>query len=163
MDAISMPSTKSVLNQVKNDYPEFEFEASSSFSWSHEKSMICYRNDSLVNEWPFLLHELAHGLLRHSSYGHSIDLLQIERDAWDYARILAKDYDLSITDDVIEQSLDTYRDWLHKRSSCPKCGGIGLESEHNHYYCPECQSRWTVNDARNCGLKRYRIKNRTSD
>lgn len=152
-----MPSIGLSLNQIKSDYPEFRFEASNSFSWSHENSIICYREETLASEWPLLLHELAHGLLRHSSYEHSIDLIQIERDAWDYAQILAKDYNLCISSDAVEQSLDTYRDWLHKRSTCPKCGGIGLESERNQYYCPECQSVWLVNDARSCGLKRYSI------
>lgn len=153
-----MPKKKSIIEQIKNDYPEFKFEYSDSFSWSHEKSTIYYNEKSISNDWPFLLHELAHGLLNHSDYSHAIDLMQIERDAWDYARILSRDHDLEISEELIEQSLDTYREWLHKRSSCPECAAVGLESEHNHYFCLECQLNWIVNDARSCALRRYKLK-----
>lgn len=153
-----MPSINSILKIIKSDYPEFSFEASDSFSWSHQKSHITYKKTSLESEWPLLLHELAHGLLAHQNYDHSLDLMQIERDAWDYAKILAGNYDLSVSEDVIERSLDTYRDWLHKRSTCPKCGGTGIESDNRKFSCPECLADWRVNDARICALRRYKVK-----
>lgn len=152
-----MPSINSVVKLLRKDYPEFIFESASTFAWSYKNKKITYVSKSLNEEWPLLFHELAHGLLAHDSFNHSIDLLQIERDAWDYAKILSNNYDLTISDEIIEQSLDTYRDWLHKRSSCPKCEAIGLETEHKEYFCPECGSSWRVNDARSCSLRRFKV------
>lgn len=155
-----MPSINSVLKLVKEDYPEFHYEASDDFSWSNETSTIKYRSES-SKDWPFLLHELAHGLLKHTQYNHSVDLIQIERDAWDYAAILANSYGLKLDSEIIEQALDTYREWLHRRSTCPKCTSTGFEFEPKKYQCPECFSQWRVNDGRNCALRRYELKNKT--
>lgn len=155
MEPTYMPSISSVVNQIKLDYPQYTFEPSDSFLWSFEDKKIYYNPDGL-SEWPLLFHELAHGLLGHDSFNHSLDLIQIERDAWDKAKLVSKKYNLQIADDIIEQSLDTYRDWIHKRSSCPECGAIGIESEYNKYSCLECDSKWKVNDARSCSLRRYK-------
>lgn len=150
-----MPSTTSILKQITVDYPEFNYKKSDNFSWSHEEKAIYY-NLEQENEWPLLLHELAHGLLKHDKYSHSINLLQIERDAWDYATIIARGYGYDISEDSVESSLDTYRHWLHKRSTCPKCEASGIETDNKHYLCPECHLKWKVNDARSCALRRYK-------
>jgi hypothetical protein len=106
----------------------------------------------------FLLHELGHATLGHSDYNKDIELLSLERAAWDQAELLAQQYNLSINENLIEDHLDTYRDWLHSRSLCPQCSFTGLQTGNAQYSCPACHAKWRVNQARTCGLKRYITK-----
>ena len=85
------------------------------FSWDHTTHTITFNpSDPLANA--YLLHEFGHALLGHADYSHDIELLQIERAAWDKAVKIAKEYEVSLDSDTVEDSLDTYRDWLHDRS-----------------------------------------------
>jgi len=79
----------------------------------------------------------------------------MERDAWTKARDIAASLDLSIDEEIATAHLDTYRDWLHARSTCPKCGETGLETDTHIYSCLSCGARWRVNDARRHALRRY--------
>lgn len=118
--------------------------------WSYSEQAIFYDNDAAK-----LLHELGHALLDHRDFVHDVDLLHIERDAWEKARQLAQKYEMEIDDDTVETALDSYRDWLHARSLCPRCHQTGLQDNQTlNYYCVNCPARWQVNDARACGLKR---------
>ena len=103
-----------------------------------------------------VLHEVGHALLDHQIYSRDIELLGMERDAWQRAEVVAADLDLTIPDDVIQTHLDTYRDWLHARSLCPDCTQTGIQIDSAQYECPHCHATWRVNDARTCGLRRYR-------
>ena len=80
--------------------------------------------------------------------------------AWDKALQLAPEYDVAITDELIEESLDTYRDWLHSRSLCPHCNATGVQTATRHYQCLACHHAWRVNEARTCALRRYETKKR---
>lgn len=152
-----MRSTSSLIKKLKETYPQFTFEASSDYLWSPSKQTIYYSdNGAKGNE--YLIHELAHALLGHSSYSYDIELLPMERDAWDKAVELAEDFDIEIREDIIEANLDSYRNWMHARSTCPTCGATGVQTKKRLYKCPACAKNWRVNDARICGLKRYLIK-----
>jgi hypothetical protein cdiviTM7_01560 len=108
-----------------------------------------------------LLHEIAHAKLGHRNYQYDIQLIEMERAAWEYAvDTLAPKYDLTLSmdDDNIQDSLDSYRDWLHKRSLCPHCSAVGLQTTSSSYKCINCHSEWRVNQAKSCQLKRYQIK-----
>jgi len=150
-----MPSTASLIKKLKLDYPEFNFIASNRYSWSPTSQSIQYIND---NNFEQLLHELSHGLLGHTDYSRDIELLGMERDAWDKAVALTSDYKLQINSKIIESNLDSYREWLHTRSLCPKCDANGSQVSRDTYECPACSNRWRVNDARICALRRYNIK-----
>jgi hypothetical protein len=80
----------------------------------------------------------------------------MERAAWEKAGELAPTYEVTIQPDLVEQQLDTYRDWLHDRSVCPNCEANGVQTDVNHYRCLTCDDTWRVNDARRCALRRYR-------
>jgi hypothetical protein len=84
-------------------------------------------------------------------------LVKMERDAWHQAVILGQKYNINITIDNAEDSLDTYRDWLHSRSTCPFCRATGIEVKKHLYTCLACNVKWNVNDARICALRRYII------
>lgn len=156
MDVIIMPSTISLIKKLRADYPQFSFKKSPSFSWSQSNQTIYYINtDDNCN---LLLHELSHALLGHTSYSRDIQLITMEREAWDYTIKLALKYDITISDDMVQSNLDTYRDWLHKRSTCPKCMANGLQTAKNTFKCLACGHIWRVNDAKTCALRRYSNK-----
>jgi hypothetical protein len=81
----------------------------------------------------------------------------MERDAWDKANEIAEIYHLEINDEIVQSTLDTYRDWLHERSNCPVCQASGIQIEKYAYRCIACNHKWRVNEARICALRRYKI------
>jgi len=151
-----MPSTLSVINKIQKDYPNISFVKGEDFSWSISNNTICYSDD--ISGIPLLLHEIAHSILDHTDYKNGIHLINIERDAWMKAQEIAIKYGISIDEETVEKSLDTYRDWLHSRSKCPNCGAIGIEQKKYLYNCLECGHKWKVNDGRICRLRRDSIK-----
>jgi hypothetical protein len=156
MDVITMPSITPLINQLKSDYPQFIFKESPDSYWSHDERTIYY--NAGPDGVSLILHELAHGLLDHVDYKRDIELIAMEREAWDKAKELADKYNLVIDNNFIQSNLDTYRDWLHARSTCPKCSATGMQTKPNIYSCLACNNKWTVNEARTCALKRYSKK-----
>lgn len=149
-----MTKLEQLVTKLQNDYPDFSFQASDIAHWSPRDQTIYYDN-SLTNT----IHELGHALLGHNTFTQDIELLRIERDAWEQARQIAGKYQVAITDKTIETAIDHYREWLHSRSLCPTCAQVGVQSRQNLlYYCVNCGTKWKANDARNCGLKRTIIQ-----
>lgn len=151
-----MPSIPSLVSKLQTDFPELTFLPDQTFKWSPHESTITYIENS--NDTASLLHEMGHAVLGHEYYTKDIELIEMERDAWEYARsALSERYHTHIDGDVIQQALDTYREWLHARSTCPHCQATGVQSIKNHYKCVACQGKWRVNDARICALRRYSL------
>lgn len=149
----------SILSDLKSKYPNLNFEVGDQFYWSPSLQTIYYvspltSSSDSIN----LLHEVAHALLNHASYKKDIDLIKMERDSWDKTVELAPDFGLSVSDDDVSDAMDSYRQWIYRRSLCPSCGASGLEVDNKTFSCIACNSRWTANEARTCGLKRYVIK-----
>jgi hypothetical protein len=146
------------VNTLRKDFPALQFVAGSKASWSPLARLITYKamanSDSAL--WT-LLHELGHALLEHTSYESDASLLQKEAAAWKKAQQIAKKYNIAISEDHIQDCLDTYRDWLHKRSNCPVCSHHGIQPSQSRYSCPNCQNTWKVSSARFC--RPYRLKN----
>ncbi len=158
MDAITMQSTRSLIKRLRGDFPGFTFESSNSFWWSASQQTIHF-DPTAEHSTAYSLHELSHAILGHHGYEYDIDLVKLERDAWDYAkRILATEYDATIDTDIIQNNLDTYRDWLHARSECPSCEATGLQTKQRLYRCLACGHQWRVNEARICALRRYSLQ-----
>lgn len=149
-----MISARKLADRLAGDYPQFKFIPSNRARWSSIEQTIYYTNSPVD-----LLHELGHAVLNHDHYQQDIELIQIELDAWNKARELAGQYGIVINDKDIEESLDSYRDWLYQRSMCPICGQNGIQSRASlTYYCINCHTHWQVNDARSCRLRRVTIK-----
>jgi len=148
---------KSIINQVNSSIPGIKLIAGDSFSWSPAHQAITY-NESKLNEpegvWA-LLHEIAHAQKQHSSYSSDLELLKIEVEAWDLAKIIGKNLNVLIDDDHIQNCLDTYRDWLHRRSSCPNCKIVCLQVTSTKYNCHNCLTSWTVTTSKFC--RPYRL------
>lgn len=149
-----MPSTPSLLDRLTADYPELTFQAGDHDRWSPAEQTVYY--DQAAKDSATLLHELSHALLKHIDYDKDIGLIDMERDAWAYAAdTLGPKYGVAIDDDIVQDSLDSYRDWLHARSTCPTCSSTGIQTQSNGYKCVACRATWLVNDARICALRRY--------
>lgn len=155
MDVTTMPSIVSLIQKLKADYPTLLFVRGDDFSWSPSDQTIYYKAEAGSNA--FLLHELSHSLLHHSEYKRDIELIAMERAAWDKASELAGVYNQKIDESLVETTLDSYRDWLHARSTCPNCSATGLQTKKQTYTCPACNHSWRVNEARVCALRRFSI------
>lgn len=152
-----MHSIKSALKLIKKLLPDIALKTDEDFRWSAAEQTIYYPADAgNINDVYQLLHEAGHAALGHDNYRRDIQLLRMEREAWDYASdSLAPLLKLKIDSEFIEASLDSYRDWLHERSTCPTCSQNGIQINKNTYQCLNCRCSWRVNDARQCQLKRY--------
>jgi len=139
-----------LITRLQAQYPNLQFRHGDQFCWSPETSEIIYLADATGQQaaWS-LLHETGHALLRHQNYQADFELLRMEVDAWERARQLAQDVGVEIDEDHIQDCLDTYRDWLHKRSICPKCSTKCLQQDDfAHYRCFNCHTVWKVSNDR---------------
>ena len=153
-----MTMPKSILRQIEADFPQFNFELNDNFSWQPKTQTITHPAIKNRDDTAQLLHELSYGLLEHSTYNRDIQLIDMERDAWKHTvKNLAPKYsiNLSLSDEIIQDALDSYRNWLHDRSVCPNCNAVGFEHAKSLYRCINCQSEWQVNEAKYCHLRRH--------
>ena len=151
-----------LIADIKSKYPKLKFKKSNSFYWSPATKEIFYDQDASgkLNEWS-LLHETGHALLDHKHYDADFVLIKLEVQAWQKAKEVASSLGIDIDDDHIQDCLDTYRDWLYKRSVCPKCSNKSLqEGDFRHYRCFNCHMRWRVSNSRFC--RTYRMSDETA-
>jgi hypothetical protein len=151
-----------LLARLRADYPQLRFEPGTTFSWSPASSVITYpkvpRDHSTVTAAAFsLLHETGHALLDHQRYALDYELLQLEAAAWERARTLAAAYDIALDDDHVQDCLDSYRDWLYRRSICPSCTTKALQLDgQTIYQCYNCRATWQVSGDRFCRPYRHK-------
>lgn len=154
MAATTTLSTSSIAKQLSRLHPTLTFKVADTFSWQPATQSVLYQPKGPVEA---LLHETGHALSAHEEFARDIELIALERDAWTRARVLADTLEISLDETIVSDHLDTYRDWLHDRSTCVNCSETGIETSKHHYRCLICESEWRVNDARTCRLKRLRI------
>ncbi len=144
------------ISKLQQDYPALRFTEGPVASWSPQAKTIYFATADQESDIWSVLHELGHALLGHQTYQSDADLLQKEAEAWSQAISISKKYEVSISPEHVQDCLDTYRDWLHKRSMCPNCGSHGLQQNKALYRCLNCQDQWKVTNARFC--RPYRLK-----
>lgn len=147
---------KTLISQLKIAYPELTFVSSGRFFWSPKDQTVHYATNNTTRDSWTLLHETSHGLLGHTTFGSDFELLQLEIAAWEKAKEIGVQYDIVIAAKHIEDCLDTYRDWLHKRSLCPNCSSKGLQTTQKTYQCINCVQTWQVSANRLCRPYRAR-------
>lgn len=125
-----------LLEKIKKEYPEFRFVLGRKFMFKTPKTIVV-RLDEARGDL-LLLHELSHALLGHRDYKTDVRRLKMEVEAWEKAKELAPLFKIEVDEDFIENELDTYRDWLHKKSRCPKCGLTRFQTQNGQYHCPKC-------------------------
>lgn len=141
-----------LVNTLVSHFPGLRFTAGRQFCWSPETGEISYKASARGRRaaWA-LLHETGHALLEHRGYKGDFELLRLEIDAWERARQVARELGMTIKEDHIQDCLDTYRDWLYKRSICPTCGAKCLQQrDFVHYRCFNCHTVWRVTASRFC-------------
>lgn len=140
-----------LLEQLRRDHPSLQFTEGKSFYWSPKTRQVFYAVDRSQSGLWAILHETAHALLGHTRYTVDFELLQMEVAAWEHAKNLAKEYKTTIDEDHIQDCLDSYRDWLYKRSICPSCGNKSVQCDNElRYQCFNCHSTWCVASSRFC-------------
>ena len=154
-----MQKIGSLVDSLRKDFPEVKFKKSDDFRWDSNNQAIMY--DGSREESALLtLHELAHAVLGHKSYSTDVELIRMEAEAWDHVRTsLSKRYSVVFDEEFAEEQTDTYRNWLYKRSRCPKCECVGFQqTDTNSYKCPMCGITWQVSAERQKRLYRKRKK-----
>ena len=151
---------KQLLPKLQERFPELRFTPGKQFCWSPESGEVIYKAAAKTEKAPWsLLHETGHALLNHQTYKADFELLQMEIAAWEKAKQLAEEFEIEIDNEHIEDCLDTYRDWLYKRSICPTCTNKSLQQDdYVHYRCFNCHTVWRVTTSRFCRAYR-RSKN----
>lgn len=152
-----------LLEQLRQDHPGLQFARGKSFCWSPLTRQIFYKPGGSQSGLWSVLHETAHALLEHTDYSLDFELLQMEVSAWESAKELAKKYAIAIDDDHVQDCLDSYRDWLYKRSICPWCGNKSIQCDREpRYQCFNCHSTWDVAPSRFCRPYRQFRENKKS-
>lgn len=137
-----------LILKIKQDHPGLLFNSGRSHCWSPEKGQISYAGGDKSHSIEGLLHELGHARLDHEGYVSDLELLQKEVEAWQEALGLAGLYGVDFDEDHMQDCLDTYRDWVHKRSICPLCASTGLQDGERQYSCLNCGHIWYVTASR---------------
>lgn len=127
-----------LIDKLKADYPDLVFKTGRKFAFRYPKTI------TIGPAEPFdellLLHEVSHALLGHQSYAQDLERVKMENAAWEKAKELALHYKVEIDEDLIQDELDTYRNWLHQKSRCPDCGLTRFQTPDRRYHCPRCES-----------------------
>jgi hypothetical protein len=155
-------SFNNLLAHLEQERPDITFKPGRSFSWSPKSMTITYRNDSSEASLWSLIHEFAHAELDHRTYATDFELLTLEVAAWEACKHRAEKLGITIDSDHVEDCLDTYRDWLHRRSTCPTCGNTGLQKTDIEYHCHNCYTFWQVSAARFCRPYRRKLTKATA-
>lgn len=131
--------TGDLVKKLRVDYPDLRFVDGKKFAFRPPRTVVVgpsEPNDSLL-----LLHEVGHAISSHKDFRLDVERLKMEREAWEKARELSAIYGLDYDEEVAEQELDTYRDWLDKKSRCPKCRLTRFQTPDGQYHCPKCENQ----------------------
>jgi hypothetical protein len=149
---------ENIIARFRKDFPDITFEVGEACCWSGQKQLITYVSSDTSEALFGVLHELGHALLGHTNYASDIELLKKELAAWERAIVVAGTYNMQIPQEHIEDCLDTYRNWLHKRSVCPACQTKSLQTSARTYHCFNCNNTWCVTSARLCRPYRRTVR-----
>lgn len=141
---------KNLISKLRIDYPMLEFINGEQFHWSPEKQQVCFLKnfpDNNRGKWT-ILHELGHALCGHKGYTYDLELLEMEAEAWEKAQEVAESYNVIIDNNHVQDCLDTYRDWIHLRSTCPRCTFVSTQRDGHSYQCFNCGHTWRVTSSR---------------
>ena len=127
-----------LLKKLKADYPDFKFISGRKFAFRPPKTVVVGPVEP--ERELLLLHELGHATLGHRNFSTDVKRLKMEAEAWKKAQELAEQYGAEWDEEMAQNELDTYRDWLHKKSRCPKCGLTRFQTPDGEYHCPRCEN-----------------------
>ena len=126
------------LAKIRSDFPEIKFRQGRKFAYRPPRTVIVGPKEP--RDELLLLHELGHALSGHCVFLTDAMRLKMEREAWEKARELASKYGVEFNEAAAEAELDTYREWLHQKSSCHNCGLTRYQTPDGVYHCPRCEA-----------------------
>lgn len=130
------------IKQLSQDFPQFRIRAGRRFRFRFP-GLVEYElpeDGKLNTEFGMqVLHEIGHGVLEHKNYRTDPERLKMERAAWEGARKLCPRYNIIYDEELVEEKMDSYRDWLHQRSLCKVCGLTRYQTKDGKYHCPNCE------------------------
>lgn len=153
-----------LITKITRDFPSLRLRPGSTFYWAPDDQAIFFDSTATgqTARWS-LLHEVGHALLEHKNYTSDMDLLALELTAWEKAQSVGNIYNISIKDEHIQQCLDSYRDWIYKRSTCPICSTTSAQQDNTTtYHCYNCHHAWQVSNGRFCRSYRSKHHNKNS-
>jgi len=102
-----MPSTPSLLERISEDFADLTFENGQHFEWQPDSRTVVYDIDDPYFD-AHLLHEVSHAILNHTKYDRDIDLIAMERDAWQLAKVeMAERYGVRVPASILHYDRDT--------------------------------------------------------
>ena len=124
------------IERLKKDYTNLRFREGAKFAFRPPRTIILGPSEP---HWELLvLHEVSHAILEHRTFRLDVERIKMEAAAWEKACELTKRYNIEINEGLIQDELDTYRDWLHQKSRCPVCGLTRFQTPDSRYHCPKC-------------------------
>ena len=128
-----------LIQKLRVDYPDFLFKSGTRFAFRPPRTIVL--GDPNEASYPLLLlHEVGHALCGHRDFKTTPQRVKMEREAWEKARELCDLYGVEYDEAVVEQELDSYRDWLDKKSRCPVCGLTRFQTTDGKFHCPKCEN-----------------------
>ncbi|MBR3132109.1 hypothetical protein IKG33_01735 [Candidatus Saccharibacteria bacterium] len=124
------------FQRLETDFPEFRFLLGDKFKFRPPKTIVIGPPEAFSRL--LTLHEVSHAILKHKGFRMDVTRLKMENAAWEKAKELASKYGIEVNEELIQDELDTYRDWLHQKSRCPKCGLTRFQTPDSRYHCPRC-------------------------
>lgn len=163
-----MTTDEAFVRQLERDFKEVKFKWNAPrFSYRLKNGVpTVFLGPACPNFALLALHELGHVLCKHKDYKVDVQRVKIESEAWERAKTVLLKYQkqAEIADgqkgsgfkkaengeiaeilpewdeDFAQEELDTYRDWLHMKSKCRKCGLTRYQTEDGEYHCPRCEN-----------------------
>ena len=131
------PTNRQLLTQLITSHANFHYQMGPKFAFCPPRTIIFgpYEPHYLL----LCCHELGHALSGHTHFQTDLERLKLERSAWEVARHLCHQYHIPFDPDFVEDQLDSYRDWLHHQSRCPRCGLSRYQTKNGQYHCPNCE------------------------
>lgn len=129
-----------IIVRLTSDYPWLKWRMGSKFAFRPPRTIVIEQGNLDNCSKLLLLHEVGHAVLEHKNYGLDVERLKMERAAWEEAKKLCVRYGVEYDEECVESELDSYRDWLHRRARCPKCGLTRYQMSDGKYRCPECDA-----------------------
>ena len=131
-----------LVERLSKDFPELRFRQGRKFAFRPARTIIYEPATEVEAEYKIysmrLLHEVGHALSGHRDYTQDLMRVKMECEAWGKARELSERYGVEYDEEVAEGELTSYREWLHQRSKCPKCGLTRYQTRGGEWKCPGC-------------------------
>ena len=127
---------RNLIKKIVQTHPELTFRRGKRFAFRPPTTVIIGPFEP--NYLLLFCHELGHALCMKHSFATDIERLKIERLAWEEAKKICIQYLIPYDEDFVEDQLDSYRDWLHAKSKCKKCGLTRYQTKNGQYHCPYC-------------------------